>query len=151
MPPVGQVTRTASCERGRAEAVCVPAAAMGPAVLSGLPLALALALALPSEALENGLALTPPMGWLAWERFRCNVDCRADPRNCIRSAGPRGCPGLCHPLPARSACPLRPCPREPARVCLGSALGRCRGWCRGRREEGGRVGCRDRDRDHGGT
>ncbi|XP_057286628.1 alpha-N-acetylgalactosaminidase [Pezoporus wallicus] len=58
---------------------------MGPAVLSGLPLALALALALvlPSAALENGLALTPPMGWLAWERFRCNVDCRADPRNCI--------------------------------------------------------------------
>ncbi|XP_030335482.1 alpha-N-acetylgalactosaminidase [Strigops habroptila] len=56
---------------------------MGLAVLSGLPLALALALALPSAALENGLALTPPMGWLAWERFRCNVDCRADPRNCI--------------------------------------------------------------------
>ncbi|CAM9984442.1 unnamed protein product [Bubo scandiacus] len=54
---------------------------MGSAVLSGL--ALALALALPSVALENGLALTPPMGWLAWERFRCNVDCRADPRNCI--------------------------------------------------------------------
>uniref|UniRef100_A0A8C8EC31 Uncharacterized protein n=1 Tax=Otus sunia TaxID=257818 RepID=A0A8C8EC31_9STRI len=54
---------------------------MGSAVLSGLALALALALALPSVALENGLALTPPMGWLAWERFRCNVDCRADPRN----------------------------------------------------------------------
>ncbi|XP_072723999.1 alpha-N-acetylgalactosaminidase isoform X2 [Ciconia boyciana] len=52
---------------------------MGPVVLSGL----ALALALPALALENGLALTPPMGWLAWERFRCNVDCRADPRNCI--------------------------------------------------------------------
>ncbi|XP_051493009.1 alpha-N-acetylgalactosaminidase [Apus apus] len=50
-------------------------------VLSGL--ALALALALPSVALENGLALTPPMGWLAWERFRCNVDCQTDPRNCI--------------------------------------------------------------------
>ncbi|NWX70275.1 NAGAB acetylgalactosaminidase, partial [Alca torda] len=44
---------------------------------------LAVALALPSVALENGLALTPPMGWLAWERFRCNVDCREDPRNCI--------------------------------------------------------------------
>ncbi|KAF1676037.1 Alpha-N-acetylgalactosaminidase, partial [Pygoscelis papua] len=53
------------------------------AVLSGLALALALALALPALALENGLARTPPMGWLAWERFRCNVDCRADPRNCI--------------------------------------------------------------------
>eukprot|EP00795_Rhopilema_esculentum_P006422 gene6422-11864_t len=26
--------------------------------------------------LDNGLALTPPMGWLAWERFRCNIDCK---------------------------------------------------------------------------
>ncbi|KAM7056487.1 alpha-N-acetylgalactosaminidase isoform 3-T4 [Acridotheres tristis] len=52
-------------------------------VLSGLALALALALALPSVALENGLARTPPMGWMSWERFRCDVDCQADPRNCI--------------------------------------------------------------------
>ncbi|KAL2309143.1 hypothetical protein Nmel_005326, partial [Mimus melanotis] len=52
-------------------------------VLSGLALALALALPLPSAALENGLARTPPMGWMSWERFRCNVDCQADPRNCI--------------------------------------------------------------------
>ncbi|KAI9553546.1 hypothetical protein GHT06_021464 [Daphnia sinensis] len=34
-------------------------------------------------ALENGLARTPPMGWLAWERFRCNTDCTNDPENCI--------------------------------------------------------------------
>ncbi|XP_050728352.1 alpha-N-acetylgalactosaminidase-like [Eriocheir sinensis] len=34
-------------------------------------------------ALDNGLALTPPMGWLAWERFRCNTDCENDPYNCI--------------------------------------------------------------------
>lgn len=34
--------------------------------------------------LENGLARTPPMGWLAWERFRCNTDCKNDPENCIR-------------------------------------------------------------------
>lgn len=34
--------------------------------------------------LENGLARTPPMGWLAWERFRCNTDCKNDPDNCIR-------------------------------------------------------------------
>lgn len=33
--------------------------------------------------LENGLARTPPMGWLAWERFRCNTDCENDPHNCI--------------------------------------------------------------------
>ncbi|XP_013069940.2 alpha-galactosidase A-like isoform X3 [Biomphalaria glabrata] len=34
-------------------------------------------------ALDNGLALAPPMGWLSWERFRCNVDCVNDPDNCI--------------------------------------------------------------------
>ncbi|XP_072171002.1 alpha-N-acetylgalactosaminidase-like [Diadema setosum] len=36
-----------------------------------------------SMALDNGLARTPPMGWLAWERFRCNIDCKNDPKNCI--------------------------------------------------------------------
>uniref|UniRef100_T1J4Q7 Alpha-galactosidase n=1 Tax=Strigamia maritima TaxID=126957 RepID=T1J4Q7_STRMM len=36
-----------------------------------------------SIALDNGLALTPPMGWLSWERFRCNTDCANDPENCI--------------------------------------------------------------------
>ncbi|KAK7097248.1 alpha-N-acetylgalactosaminidase-like isoform X2 [Littorina saxatilis] len=35
------------------------------------------------QALDNGLARTPPMGWLDWERFRCNVDCVNDPDNCI--------------------------------------------------------------------
>lgn len=35
------------------------------------------------NALDNGLALTPPMGWMAWERFRCNIDCKNDPENCI--------------------------------------------------------------------
>ncbi|XP_045203210.2 alpha-N-acetylgalactosaminidase-like isoform X2 [Mercenaria mercenaria] len=33
--------------------------------------------------LNNGLARTPPMGWLSWERYRCNIDCDADPDNCI--------------------------------------------------------------------
>ncbi|XP_015035696.2 alpha-N-acetylgalactosaminidase isoform X1 [Drosophila pseudoobscura] len=33
--------------------------------------------------LDNGLAKTPPMGWLSWERFRCNTDCVNDPENCI--------------------------------------------------------------------
>jgi len=33
--------------------------------------------------LDNGLALTPPMGWLSWERFRCNTDCDNDPEFCI--------------------------------------------------------------------
>jgi len=27
----------------------------------------------PARALENGLALTPPMGWNSWNRFGCNV------------------------------------------------------------------------------
>eukprot|EP00117_Sycon_ciliatum_P014665 scpid25793/ scgid2744/ Alpha-N-acetylgalactosaminidase; Alpha-galactosidase B len=34
-------------------------------------------------SLNNGLARTPPMGWLAWERFRCDLDCKDDPDNCI--------------------------------------------------------------------
>ena len=36
-----------------------------------------------ASCLDNGLAMTPPMGWLAWERFRCNTDCENDPHNCI--------------------------------------------------------------------
>lgn len=35
------------------------------------------------QMLENGLMRQPPMGWLAWERFRCNTDCDKDPKNCI--------------------------------------------------------------------
>ncbi|KAK2180663.1 hypothetical protein NP493_433g02083 [Ridgeia piscesae] len=35
------------------------------------------------QALDNGLARTPPMGWLSWERFRCNTNCKDDPENCI--------------------------------------------------------------------
>ncbi|KOB71380.1 Alpha-N-acetylgalactosaminidase, partial [Operophtera brumata] len=33
--------------------------------------------------LDNGLALTPPMGWLTWERFRCITDCDKYPNECI--------------------------------------------------------------------
>lgn len=36
-----------------------------------------------THALDNGLALTPPMGWLSWERFTCNINCAEDPDNCI--------------------------------------------------------------------
>ena len=35
------------------------------------------------SGLNNGLARTPPMGWMSWERFRCTVDCRAKPDECI--------------------------------------------------------------------
>lgn len=34
-------------------------------------------------ALDNGLALTPPMGWLAWERYVCVTDCQKYPNECI--------------------------------------------------------------------
>lgn len=33
--------------------------------------------------LNNGLALTPPMGWLTWQRFRCDTDCFNRPDECI--------------------------------------------------------------------
>ena len=43
-----------------------------------------LALSVPlANSLNNGLARTPPMGWLAWERFRCNTNCQATPDTCI--------------------------------------------------------------------
>lgn len=35
------------------------------------------------SGLDNGLALTPPMGWLSWERYRCITDCDTYPDNCI--------------------------------------------------------------------
>jgi len=40
-------------------------------------------LAVPTSSLDNGLARTPPMGWLSWERYRCDIDCVNDPENCI--------------------------------------------------------------------
>lgn len=39
----------------------------------------------PTWALDNGLARTPPMGWLAWERFTCQTDCVKYPQDCISS------------------------------------------------------------------
>lgn len=36
-----------------------------------------------ATAMNNGVARTPPMGWLAWERFRCNTDCKTFPDTCI--------------------------------------------------------------------
>lgn len=45
-------------------------------------------------ALDNGLARTPPMGWLHWERFLCATDCAAEPRRCVRyHRGARGARG----------------------------------------------------------
>lgn len=48
-----------------------------------LPLVGILYIAGCSHGLDNGVALTPPMGWLSWERFLCNIDCNKDPQNCI--------------------------------------------------------------------
>ncbi|XP_051974339.1 alpha-N-acetylgalactosaminidase [Xyrauchen texanus] len=47
---------------------------------------LVLALSTAAFALDNGVMRTPPMGWLAWERFRCDIDCQNDPKNCISEA-----------------------------------------------------------------
>lgn len=38
------------------------------------------------QALNNGLALTPPMGWMTWQRFRCTTDCQNYPNECISEA-----------------------------------------------------------------
>jgi len=35
------------------------------------------------SSLDNGLVLTPPMGWLSWERFTCQTDCVNHPKDCI--------------------------------------------------------------------
>ncbi|KAJ8297735.1 hypothetical protein KUTeg_024266 [Tegillarca granosa] len=35
------------------------------------------------RTLDNGLARTPPMGWMQWQRFRCNIDCVNDPHYCV--------------------------------------------------------------------
>ncbi|XP_055319555.1 alpha-N-acetylgalactosaminidase isoform X2 [Sitodiplosis mosellana] len=35
------------------------------------------------NALENGLALKPPMGWMSWQRYRCIIDCDTYPYECI--------------------------------------------------------------------
>jgi len=36
-----------------------------------------------SVSLDNGVALTPPMGWLSWERFGCITNCDDFPETCI--------------------------------------------------------------------
>ena len=36
-----------------------------------------------TDGLNNGVALTPIMGWANWERFRCEIDCKTYPNDCI--------------------------------------------------------------------
>ncbi|KAI5943992.1 alpha-galactosidase A [Manis javanica] len=53
---------------------CMPALSLLALVLCG---------GLGARALNNGLAMTPTMGWLHWERFMCNTDCQEEPDSCI--------------------------------------------------------------------
>ncbi|KAL1432952.1 hypothetical protein MTO96_001940 [Rhipicephalus appendiculatus] len=39
--------------------------------------------ALRAESLENGLARTPPMGWITWTRFMCNQCALGRDENCL--------------------------------------------------------------------
>lgn len=36
-----------------------------------------------SSSLDNGLVQRPPMGWMSWARFTCQVDCSIYPNDCI--------------------------------------------------------------------
>lgn len=53
-------------------------------MLKPLLLIFMMTLILDSQCLENGLSLTPPMGWMSWQRFRCITDCESYPDECIR-------------------------------------------------------------------
>uniref|UniRef100_A0AC34FXS2 Alpha-galactosidase n=1 Tax=Panagrolaimus sp. ES5 TaxID=591445 RepID=A0AC34FXS2_9BILA len=35
------------------------------------------------ESLNNGLVRTPPMGWMSWTKFYCEIDCVNHPKACI--------------------------------------------------------------------
>jgi alpha-N-acetylgalactosaminidase len=35
------------------------------------------------SGLENGVARTPPMGFISWQRFENDVDCVNHPKTCI--------------------------------------------------------------------
>eukprot|EP01084_Bolivina_argentea_P300529 518234_1 len=37
------------------------------------------------QSMNNGLARTPPMGWLSWEQFRCQTNCKTHPTSCINA------------------------------------------------------------------
>lgn len=48
-----------------------------------LSLLLIVAISVNVDGLNNGLALRPPMGWLSWGRYTCNIDCDQYPNSCI--------------------------------------------------------------------
>lgn len=41
---------------------------------------------LPGPGPSKTLSQTPPMGWMAWERFRCTTNCTLHPDGCINEA-----------------------------------------------------------------
>lgn len=47
--------------------------AIASVVIAAAAPAAALVTAVPAQALSNGLATTPPMGWNDWNSFGCNV------------------------------------------------------------------------------
>lgn len=51
---------------------------------------LPLAVAALAAAAPNGLARTPPLGWMSWQSFRCDVDCAEYPDDCISESLYRG-------------------------------------------------------------
>ena len=71
--------------------------------------------ATPALALDNGLALTPPMGWLSWERYACVVDCEADPGK------PRPHLHFHTFVPLADAAPCPP-PPQPPDNCISAGL-----------------------------
>merc|ERR1719353_2104404 len=50
----------------------------------------AVALLAPAAEARNSLSKTPPMGWMSWELFRCDIDCGDNPdpltTHCISEA-----------------------------------------------------------------
>lgn len=36
-----------------------------------------------TTGLNNGLGLTPPMGWMSWVRYACETNCTLFPKGCI--------------------------------------------------------------------
>lgn len=57
---------------------------MNQPIVAGLLVLLVCPNAFEVNALNNGLALTPPMGWMSWQRYRCIIDCDTYPDECIR-------------------------------------------------------------------
>ena len=35
------------------------------------------------QTLDNGLVRKPPMGWMSWARYACQIDCNKYPDECI--------------------------------------------------------------------